>query len=158
MKNSDDMSMEDILASIRKYVSSNGEPSKYDKKLMPQKPSAKVVSLKSDDMDSYEHEDDREDKKPLMFEKALSKAKRQDEFAEEKSDSLVLDTETFAPSNIGSITGSRDVNLMKFIKQSLDDKIQKWVDRNLEKLVEKRLNEILEKAAHEHISSLLKDE
>ena len=146
MKNTDDMSMEDILASIRKYVSANNEPSKYDKKIMPSsKSNAKVVPLKEEvELEEEVHDEEISLKKPIMFEKALSKVKHTDKSEDEPI--------------IGQGRDGREINLMKFIKQSLDEKIQKWVEQNLESIVEKRLSAILEKAAAEHIHNLLKDE
>ena len=52
----------------------------------------------------------------------------------------------------------RETTLIKFIKKSADEKIQKWINENLEQLVERRMTEIIEKATADHINALLKDE
>ena len=154
MKTTDDMSMEDILASIRKYVSTTSEPSKYDKKIGTSlsKTTAKVLPFKAEDrhmepIEEAEYNDDEFEevsfnKKPIMFEKALSKIK---ECKKAASISSMADPAT-------------STNLMTFIKQSFDEKIQKWIDGNLESMIEKRLEIILEKVANERINKLLEED
>lgn len=189
MKTTDDMSMEDILASIRKYVSSTNEPSKYDKKLGASlssvqsntkshiNSSAKVIPIKAESAEEIqidemlEEEEIVVEKKPVMFEKALSKMKENkksavisepfgEDFSEIVSDSI---SQSFSKSISNSVSSSvsdsiSSSNLMVFIKKSFEEKIQKWIDENLESMIEKRINIILERVAHEHINKLLKED
>ncbi|USO02359.1 MAG: DUF2497 domain-containing protein [Alphaproteobacteria bacterium] len=155
MKNTDDMSMEDILASIRKYVASTNETSKYDKKVIT--PSIKretktnVVPINKAELEEkVEIELGSLDQSMGMSEKTMPQA------TEEKFEDLIATDYSDHEEEIVEHNSIPQGNLAKMVRRMIDEKIQKWLDDHLEAVLEKRLSDILEKVASEHLNDLLK--
>lgn len=153
-KDSEDMSMEEILASIRQYVSATNETNKKSDKKSTTKSSEeqKIVSLnekqkpevvKSEAKDLANIEDNQkalDENVPIATKLQKLKALKKEKVKKE-GESI-----------------NRDFNILSFVEQTLNEKIQEWIDTHLEDIVKDRIDDVLEKVTSEQINNILQED
>jgi cell pole-organizing protein PopZ len=171
-KRSEEMSMEDILSSIRKYVSEeepkivsdqsdNGESGSYDDEVVSQfsepiinldqsnvldreEPSVGVVYHKSSSATSVRNDSLRYNEQSDLSEEIVTSSNNK---AAGPFDKLTDALRSYGKSNVGSVEkkGNEAEFIYNFVKSIIEDRIDKWIESNMWIIAEKAVKDEIEK-------------